>query len=571
MKSLFAISLCVVCLVATAQAQLFSDNFNRTTLPPWAAQSGTWSVTGSVMRGTNTPPQVYSLAYVRTNSFTNFSVEAQFQFPTNAYGGGLGARINTNAGSHYAAWIYPENSVGGSNVLKLLRFDSWSSFVLLQQTNLTVVGTSFHTLKLELSGSLINVYFDSNKLLSTTDATYGSGTISLDMWTDLTGYAMTVDNLVVNALPLVANNDAYGAVSGLPLRTSAPGVLGNDTGGLGPLTAIRVTSPTHGTFTLTNNGGFTYTATNGYTGADSFTYRATDGVSTSSVATASITVTANHAPVANNDAYSLVQDTTLTVAAPGVLGNDTDADGNSLTAAVVSGVSHGTLNLNANGGFTYTPSAGYAGTDSFTYRANDGMSNSASATVTISVVSIVPLYSDNFSRTSLSPWVPYTNNWAVSSGALRGGTNTSISYGVAYLPNRWTNYSVQATVQLPAGAFGAGIDACLNTTTGARYAAWIYPEGSGGGANTLKLIKFQAWESFAYNGVSSVPMQSVSLGAVGTAAHTLKLACATNRIAVFFDGALMISFTDTETQPLLGRRDRRGLLDGCGGLSMGGG
>ena len=77
--------------------------------------------------------------------------------------------------------------------------------------------------------------------------------------------------------------------------------------------------------------------------------------------------------------------TALTVAAPGVLDGDNDPEGDPLSAAVVTGPSHGTLTLNANGSFTYTPAAGYDGTDSFTYRANDGTLNSNAATVTITV------------------------------------------------------------------------------------------------------------------------------------------------------------------------------------------
>ena len=62
----------------------------------------------------------------------------------------------------------------------------------------------------------------------------------------------------------------------------------------------------------------------------------------------------------------------LTVAAPGVLGNDADPDGNPLTATLVTGAGHGSLTLNANGSFTYTPAANFNGTDTFTYRASDG-------------------------------------------------------------------------------------------------------------------------------------------------------------------------------------------------------
>ena len=55
-----------------------------------------------------------------------------------------------------------------------------------------------------------------------------------------------------------------------------------------------------------------------------------------------------------------------------MLANDTDADGDALTAVLIAGPAHGTLTLNADGSFTYTPAAGYNGTDSFTYRASDG-------------------------------------------------------------------------------------------------------------------------------------------------------------------------------------------------------
>jgi VCBS repeat-containing protein len=91
------------------------------------------------------------------------------------------------------------------------------------------------------------------------------------------------------------------------------------------------------------------------------------------------------APVAVDDGYSIDEDNTLDVAAPGVLDNDTDADGDPLTAELVSGPSKGTLALNADGSFTYTPNANFNGEDSFTYVANDGLEDSNTATVTITI------------------------------------------------------------------------------------------------------------------------------------------------------------------------------------------
>lgn len=100
----------------------------------------------------------------------------------------------------------------------------------------------------------------------------------------------------------------------------------------------------------------------------------------------SVTVTgANSAPVANADGYTTSQDTTLNVSAPGVLANDTDADGDPLTAALVSGPGNGTLTLNPDGSFAYIPNSSFTGTDSFAYKASDGQDTSAPATVTITV------------------------------------------------------------------------------------------------------------------------------------------------------------------------------------------
>jgi VCBS repeat-containing protein len=68
-----------------------------------------------------------------------------------------------------------------------------------------------------------------------------------------------------------------------------------------------------------------------------------------------------------------------------VLANDTDADGDPLTAVLASGPSHGALQLNADGSFAYTPASGFSGQDSFAYKANDGAADSNIATVTITV------------------------------------------------------------------------------------------------------------------------------------------------------------------------------------------
>jgi VCBS repeat-containing protein len=102
------------------------------------------------------------------------------------------------------------------------------------------------------------------------------------------------------------------------------------------------------------------------------------------VATVTITITpANSAPEAANDDYTTPLNMPLVEAEPGVLLNDTDAEGNLLTAILNTGPTHGTLDLHADGSFTYTPNTDYTGVDTFRYHANDGAASSSVATVLI--------------------------------------------------------------------------------------------------------------------------------------------------------------------------------------------
>ncbi len=157
-----------------------------------------------------------------------------------------------------------------------------------------------------------------------------------------------------------------------------------------PLAAELVTAPSHGAVSISPDGSFTYSPAAGYAGADSFTYAASDGLLSSAAATVTFQVAAAPPPSANPDSYEAQAGTTLSIAAPGVLGNDTSPRGLQLSAALVAGPQHGTLALNADGSFTYLPADGFVGNDGFTYAATDGASSPANAEVVIPVAAPPP-------------------------------------------------------------------------------------------------------------------------------------------------------------------------------------
>lgn len=168
-----------------------------------------------------------------------------------------------------------------------------------------------------------------------------------------------------------------------------------------------VTGPRYGTLAEINDGpdagAWTYTPNADFNGVDTFTYRAFDGTTLSDAVTVTVDVTpVNDAPTAVNDTYGATEDTTLTVSGAGVLGNDTDVDSDALTAHLVTGPANGTLDLHADGSFTYTPTPNSTDAATFTYRTYDGTTygNTASVTIAVTAVADPPVAIDDTFRTA---------------------------------------------------------------------------------------------------------------------------------------------------------------------------
>ncbi|MDP1863954.1 MAG: DUF4347 domain-containing protein [Thiobacillus sp.] len=250
---------------------------------------------------------------------------------------------------------------------------------------------------------------------ATTAQALAAGQVVTDVFTytlkdDKNATATSTLTVTVNGLndAPVANTDNYAVTKNDTLNVTATGVLSNDidvdtnpsadtlyvtqVNGLIGNVGVPVTGA-YGTLTLYADGSLLYVSGSVGGFVDSFTYQVSDGKGGTSITNLNISVAdTNMAPVANDDAYTVDEDSVLSIPASGVLINDTDIDGNILTATLISGVSNGMLVFNSNGSFTYTPNANFNGIgingDSFTYQVSDGSLTSNIATVTLSVTSV---------------------------------------------------------------------------------------------------------------------------------------------------------------------------------------
>jgi len=206
------------------------------------------------------------------------------------------------------------------------------------------------------------------------------------------GESASVDFVSVfagNTAPLSAP-DVYAIDEDGGLVVPAPGVLANDSDPEGDALTASLeagTGPANGELALAEDGSFVYTPDPDWNGTDSFSYTASDGDLDGAVAAVSITVNpVNDAPQPAPDAYVTDEDLSLDVTgAGGVLANDVDPDGDTLTVALVDDAANGALTLFSDGSFRYVPGANFNGSDAFSYTATDGPVTSAPVTVTLTV------------------------------------------------------------------------------------------------------------------------------------------------------------------------------------------
>lgn len=271
----------------------------------------------------------------------------------------------------------------------------------------------------------------------------------------------------VNYAP-VAQGDGYSGAEGTPITVGLPGVLGNDgDGDWDGLTAVLDSNVLTGTLNFPGNGSFTFIPpTPDWFGDASFTYHATDGTDNSAVVTVMLHLdNINDAPVAVADSYTAIEDTPLSVPAPGVLSNDSDVEGDPLTAFLNTNVNNGSLTFNNDGSFMYTPNPNYCGSDSFAYYAHDGQvgSNIVSVSLDIACINDAPVVNAGEDVTAVEGEAIAFNGsysdpgfggdsiqWVFGDGAVITGTLTPSH---AYADNG--TYTVTLTITDSVGAAGS--------------------------------------------------------------------------------------------------------------------
>lgn len=327
--------------------------------------------------------------------------------------------VLTVTGANLVKIIGATNDITASKLT--ITGEGGATYTLATSSNVEILsGTSFAITLTGADRAAVESLFNKNGAASTGGASYNLA--AADDWNSVItgGNIADLTNVITVAnVPVpVINSSTYDAATGT-LTVSGSGFT-QLSGASNDIIASKftVTGQTGATWTLTDTANVEITSSTSFTLTLSATDRSAlqvllnrNGTSSSGGTTYNlsamedwlagaasamviadltgngITVSnANSAPVATGDSYTLSEDNPLAAGSgASVLQNDTDANGNPLSAMLVTGPTNGTLTFNSNGTFTYTPNANYHGSDSFTYRANDGQANSNIATVTLTI------------------------------------------------------------------------------------------------------------------------------------------------------------------------------------------
>jgi VCBS repeat-containing protein len=360
-----------------------------------------WFLTSAIKRvfeGSGAPPAAQAAALGRPTlrRRPQFEIlEQRFLLSADPLGE-LAASTDTGATTEPVISASLEDGQSGAGVIPSALPVAENDYYIMQEDSV---------LRVDVPGVLVNDSGDGLKAFVDSNPAHGDlalwddGTVIYTPHAEYSGFdeftyraedALGVSSVATVVISIEPVNDAPVALGGeyKVAPNSAQTIYFSDADG-DTLQFQITTRPQHGVLEITPEG-FLYRPAENFLGEDSFAYSVRDELVESPSAQVRITVApTNVAPIADDDTFAVEEDTVLIVAAEsGVLKGDSDADGDVLAAVLVSGPAHGSLDLAADGSFTYTPDADFFGKDTFTYRASDGTLESEVAEVTIEIAAV---------------------------------------------------------------------------------------------------------------------------------------------------------------------------------------
>jgi Domain of unknown function (DUF4082)/Bacterial Ig domain/Viral BACON domain len=530
---------------------LMASNFGTQGLQGWAFSplglSAGWTVANqSAQYSGSGNTQIYA----GNSGWTDYTLAVPIKLlSANNWPGGIRGRMNPATGAGYAVWLYPTQGL-----VILYRTSAWSidqSLVQLAQASVSLDTINFHTVSLTFKGAQIQVLYDSNVVITATDATYPSGLIALEG----DNQVITYGNVVVtgpspNTASLAPSTSSLNFSANLGGPNPSAQIVQLTNGGGGSLVWTGLTSaswlsvsPAVGTTPTTLQvsansatlGAGNYTAT--------ITLVALGAVNPSQVINANLTVVSpppsiSLAPGSMSFTANLGQPAppsqTLVVTNPGSgsFSYTTSTDAAWLSASPNSGSTSGTVTVAVNTASLATGT--YNGHVNVTA---SGISNSPqSVPVTLTVLSqdMTETFTDLGSGWIVSP-MGNASGWSAANGvyAYSGiGLSQSCAGNVA-----WSNYIFDTNIKLSSlSNWPGGVRARVNPSTGAGYVVWLYPN-----SNQIVLYKVATWN---INDSSLTQLAAAHLTFDTTAAHDLQMVLQGNSISLYWDGAFLTTVND---------------------------
>jgi hypothetical protein len=549
LRSLGALALLGLLVPAAgwAQTTLFTADFSPATLASWTPSPlglfGNWSTAPGTASYTPPAGGGHTQIYAGNPAWTDYTVTAKVRLANgNDYPGGLRGRVNPATGASYAAWLYP-----AEGIIKLFRAAAWHidtpGLTLLAQASVSLTPGDFHTLGLTFQGNQIAVTYEGATVIQTTDTSasaLAAGVVALDVSTQPIDFDDVSVTMGVSPVVSLWSDDFDPATLDSRWSPSPLGLFGNWSSAAGTAsyappaggghTQVYAGSPAWADYTL--SAKFRLQNGSNYPGG----IRGRVDTATGASYAAWI--------YPGDGVIKLFRATAWHIDTPGLT---------LLAQANVGTIATGTFHTLA---ITFAGSqitVAYDATDIL--QASDSTLAAGAVALDVStqpiefddvLVTTGPtppppsLFRDDFASNTLANWTASPlglfGNWTAATGlaSYNGNGHTQIYAGSA----AWTDYKVETKVRLASGSdYPGGLRGRVNLSTGASYAAWLYPaEG------VIKLFRAAAW-NIDTPGLALLSQFTVGPISIGVF-HTLALTFQGTQVAVIFDGTTVIQVTD---------------------------